>query len=198
MAHHHIQSSKQTGRPPRRRTWHPLSPAPLLAALSVAEAACLDVASDPDPPEPESTSSSAPVAADDSKTPKGKPAAAAAGAGGKAGAVGAKGGKGAAAAEPVVTEVKVVELDPSKLPLVKAVKYWMNKASEASIINTYLTTMHRCTVRERDYALLAMSEGMMRSMQAIRAKYRATLEQEQSWMERWNRQVEILRQGDIF
>jgi hypothetical protein len=69
--------------------------------------------------------------------------------------------------------------------------------TEKSSVKGLVSTAHRIVVAERDAAVLKFAQYLAGCLEEIRADYDTILKQETSWNERWNRQVQMLRHGNL-
>lgn len=74
---------------------------------------------------------------------------------------------------------------------------WMSVLKEKSAVKGQVSTAHRIVISERDAAVVRFAQYMAGCLDEIRTDYDTILKQESSWNERWKRQVEMLRQGDL-
>jgi hypothetical protein len=95
-------------------------------------------------------------------------------------------GKGGAPVVEVPTE------KPSFVP-----NAWVDNVNKSSSIKGNVSTAHRVVVLERDLSVEKYKEVLQASIDYIRSYYDTVLSQEDSWGNRWNSQVETLRQGNL-
>jgi hypothetical protein len=69
--------------------------------------------------------------------------------------------------------------------------------TEKSSVKGLVSTAHRIVVAERDAAVQKFAQFLAGCLEEIRADYDTILKQETSWNERWNRQVQMLRHGNL-
>jgi hypothetical protein len=81
--------------------------------------------------------------------------------------------------------------------ILSAMRTWSVKTCRDSELETYLTPAHRALMRERDQACAAYTQDALSSIQMIIKTYAHALAQEESWQERWRRQLATLQRGDI-
>lgn len=81
---------------------------------------------------------------------------------------------------------------PSLLP-----PSWAAALKEKSAVKGLVSTAHRIVMSERDAAVVKFAQYLAGSVEDLRADYDTILRQEASWNERWKRQVEMLRQGNM-
>lgn len=74
---------------------------------------------------------------------------------------------------------------------------WLAVLKEKSAVKGLVSTAHRIVMTERDAAVVRFAQYLAGSLDEIRTDYDTILKQENSWNERWKRQVEMLRQGDL-
>eukprot|EP01033_Poteriospumella_lacustris_P001787 gene1787-1294_t len=81
---------------------------------------------------------------------------------------------------------------PSLLPDV-----WQDKVRTLSETEALVSSAHRLVIQERTQAIQRYTEFLQEVLQEIRESTTTLLSQEQSWNERWDRQVEMLRRGSV-
>lgn len=74
---------------------------------------------------------------------------------------------------------------------------WMNNLRELSEVNSLVSSAHRIIITERDEAVDRYVTCIDSLFKHLREKYDAVLKQERSWNERWRRQVQMLRDGNL-
>ena len=74
---------------------------------------------------------------------------------------------------------------------------WAAALKEKSAVKGLVSTAHRIVVSERDAAVVKFAQYLAGSVEDLRADYDTILQQEASWNERWKRQVDMLRQGNM-
>ena len=98
-----------------------------------------------------------------------------------------KGKKGKAEPEPEVPAEK-----PSMVP-----SHWVDSVKTESSVYAKVSTAHRALIAGRDQALNQFTTCIDTTLQELRSRYDVVLQQEKSWMQRWQRQVNMLRSGDL-
>jgi hypothetical protein len=93
----------------------------------------------------------------------------------------AKKGKGAAEPEP---EAAPKSLVPEE---------WSKPLQKASAVDALVSSAHRRLLQQRDGELSEFVSVLAEELEVVREEYALVLSQENSWHERWNRQVEMLR-----
>jgi hypothetical protein len=121
---------------------------------------------------------SSPVPGDDVKTKKGSAVAAPAGKKGSEKSV----PKGALAA---------ATANPSLVPQI-----WIEKMKELSIVEGLVSSAQRVVVEERILAIARYKEYLKYFFAFMRDDFNKILKQEESWNERWKRQVQMLKNGN--
>lgn len=81
---------------------------------------------------------------------------------------------------------------PSLLPDV-----WQDKVRSFSETESLVSSAHRMVIQERTQAIQRFTEYLQDILSEIRETTTTLLTQENSWIERWNRQVEMLRRGNV-
>jgi hypothetical protein len=81
---------------------------------------------------------------------------------------------------------------PTMVPAV-----WMEGLAAASAVRAGVSTAHRALVAGRDASMDSYVEQLSALFDRIRTKYDVVLQQESSWNERWQRQVGMLRSGNL-
>jgi len=150
------------------RLWDGIDMQLPLAVVHGAEDLVLDLGQDPRDTAVTASAAAAAPAVPDKKDPK-KAAAAA---------------KNAPPPEPAAP--------PSLIP-----PSWAAALKEKSAVKGLVSTAHRIVVSERDAAVVKFAQYLAGSVEDIRADYDTILQQEASWNERWKRQVDMLRQGNM-
>jgi hypothetical protein len=74
---------------------------------------------------------------------------------------------------------------------------WMEGLAAASAVRAGVSTAHRALVAGRDASMDSYVEQLSALLGRIRTKYDVVLQQESSWNERWQRQVDMLRSGNL-
>ncbi|KAJ1434442.1 hypothetical protein B484DRAFT_289204, partial [Ochromonadaceae sp. CCMP2298] len=74
---------------------------------------------------------------------------------------------------------------------------WGQALREKSAARGLVSTAHRIVVAERDAAVARFTQYIGATFEEVRADYDLVLRQEVSWIERWNRQVDMLRRGNV-
>jgi hypothetical protein len=69
--------------------------------------------------------------------------------------------------------------------------------TEKSAVKALVSTAHRIVISERDAAVARFAQHLAGTLEELRADYDTVLRQEGSWNERWKRQVEMLRHGNL-
>jgi hypothetical protein len=75
---------------------------------------------------------------------------------------------------------------------------WAEEIRSKSSINAGISTAHRLVIKERDEGIDKFSNTISKHIESIRSRCDRYLATEESWRERWNRQVNLLRQGDLW
>ena len=81
---------------------------------------------------------------------------------------------------------------PTLLPPV-----WVAQVRAASEVRSAVSTAHRAILAERDASAELFLASCERSFEELREHFATLLQQEQSWSQRWTRQVLMLRGGQI-
>jgi hypothetical protein len=84
----------------------------------------------------------------------------------------------------------VASQSPSLVPTV-----WMEKMKELSVIEGLVSSAQRVVIEERLLSIQRYQEFLKYFFGFMREEFTKILKQEESWNERWRRQVEMLRQG---
>lgn len=95
---------------------------------------------------------------------------------------------------------KKVEKNTTPTEVVKAsliTNSWISVISSKTSIKSEVSTAHRIILSERDTVIAIFTDYITKTLEEIRADYDLILIQEKSWSERWARQVDILRAGNI-
>ena len=74
---------------------------------------------------------------------------------------------------------------------------WAATLTENSAVKGLVSTAHRIVVTERDAAVARFAQYLAACLEEVRTDYDTVLKQENSWNERWKRQVDMLRQGNL-
>jgi hypothetical protein len=74
---------------------------------------------------------------------------------------------------------------------------WMQKMKENSAVEGLVSSAHRIILEERHGAVEKYMQYLHSFFQEVREEYTTILKQEQSWIERWKRQVDMLKQGKV-
>jgi hypothetical protein len=90
--------------------------------------------------------------------------------------------------------VKTVQLN-KEITLLPA--KWLVEFQQATAVRASVTSAHRALISERDDAAVAYLEQLGRNLEQIQEDYGRLLSQEASWSERWNRQVKMLKRGNL-
>ena len=106
-------------------------------------------------------------------------------------------GKGAPKAKkgPAVAEPPPDPQPPTRPEIVSA--KWKEKISTRSAVRGAVSTAHRLLVSERDSGLHGYCNHMLTLINENKLYYGKILQQEDSWNERWQCQVEMLKQGNL-
>jgi len=96
-------------------------------------------------------------------------------------------GKGKAPPEP--------ETEPEPPTLVP--QTWVEDLANESAVRSGVSTAHRALVSGRDISLDSYVQALAGIFEGIKSKYDVVLQQETSWSERWQRQVSMLRTGNL-
>jgi hypothetical protein len=104
-------------------------------------------------------------------------------------------GKPAAKGKHVAVEEPPADLPPVRPPLVS--DDWKAKVEGLSAVRGAVSTAHRLLVSERDAGLQGYSTRMLSLINENKIYYGKILQQEDSWNERWQMQVEMLKQGNL-
>ena len=102
--------------------------------------------------------------------------------------------KGKGKKKEVVEEIPV-DLPPARPPLVS--DDWKEKVKANSSVRGAVSTAHRLLVSERDAGLQGYTQHMSTLINENRIYYGKILQQEDSWNERWQCQVNMLKQGNL-
>eukprot|EP01040_Poterioochromonas_malhamensis_P004946 gene4946-5306_t len=81
--------------------------------------------------------------------------------------------------------------NPSLVPQV-----WIEKMKEISLVEGLVSSAHRVVIEERILAIQRYAEFLKHFFSFMRDEFNRILKQEESWNERWKRQVEMLRSGN--
>jgi hypothetical protein len=76
-------------------------------------------------------------------------------------------------------------------------RHWKEALATASAVKGAVTSAARIAIRERDQALASYTQQLEAAIEEIGKTYSVLLVQEQSWIERWSRQVATLRSGNL-
>ena len=93
--------------------------------------------------------------------------------------------KGEPVAAPVVEKASLVS------------NQWAEALSKSSAVKGAVSTAHRSLLSERDAAVARYAQRLAAILDEIRETYGQLLRQESSWLERWARQVTMLRKGGL-
>lgn len=93
--------------------------------------------------------------------------------------------------DPKDTPPPVVE-KPSLVP-----DTWVQRLATESAVRGQVSTAHRVLISERDAVTKRFVKHLQQALDELRRKYDLILSQEKSWSERWDRQVQMLRQGNL-
>ena len=156
------------------RVWGGINAEPLAAIVSAAQDMVLDLGSDPTDHVDVPIASAVVTAA----VPEKK---------------GAKKGGGSTDKATPVPAIVVEAPKPSSL----LSSSWIASLTTRTAVKGEVSTAHRIIIDERDEALSKLNAYMSDSLVEIRLHYDSVLLQEQSWNERWARQVQMLRRGTI-
>ena len=74
---------------------------------------------------------------------------------------------------------------------------WMRKIKDSSSVEGLVSSAHRIILEERANALAKYLQYLHTFFHDVREEYSTILKQEQSWIERWKRQVDMLKQGKV-
>jgi len=97
-------------------------------------------------------------------------------------------GKGAVAAPPT----EVVTEPPSLV-----MSAWKQEVQTMTAVSGAVTTAHRAIITERNESVIMYVERFRSAVESIREMYGTIIAHENSWKERWRRQVEMLKSGDF-
>lgn len=81
--------------------------------------------------------------------------------------------------------------NPSLVPQV-----WIEKMKEISLVEGLVSSAQRVVIEERILAIQRYAEFLKHFFSFMRDEFNRILKQEESWNERWKRQVEMLRSGN--
>jgi hypothetical protein len=73
----------------------------------------------------------------------------------------------------------------------------LNALKEYSSVRALVSSAHRNVINERDRCVDSFSSTVIDGLHQVRDSYALILAQESSWNERWRRQVDMLRKGNI-
>lgn len=104
-------------------------------------------------------------------------------------------GKGKPVKGKPVIEEPPANLPPARPPLVS--DEWRAKIEILSAVRGAVSTAHRLLISERDAALLGYCTRMLSLISENKIYYGKILQQEGSWNERWQGQVEMLKHGNL-
>lgn len=90
---------------------------------------------------------------------------------------------------------KPVEPEPAKEKPTMVPSSWLTSLAANTCVAANVTTGHRAIVKERDTVVASFVEEIRTGIEDIKVEYNKVLKQEQSWKERWQRQVGMLRSG---
>ncbi len=74
---------------------------------------------------------------------------------------------------------------------------WLERLLERSSVQGLVNSAHRTVIQYRDEGLNQYLAYMSKFLKDVREDYQQILQQEESWTQRWQRQVAMLRQGKI-
>jgi hypothetical protein len=74
---------------------------------------------------------------------------------------------------------------------------WVSEVQQVSAVRASVTTAHRTLLTERDEAVSRYMSELGVILEEIMDDYERLLTQEASWNERWNRQVKMLKKGNL-
>lgn len=93
---------------------------------------------------------------------------------------------------PAPTATPAASTVPSLVP-----SSWVEKVTEDSIVEANVSSAQRVLVEERTESLLKYFQYLQETLKDIRDDYTLLIKQEESWNERWKRQVDMLRNGTV-
>ena len=102
--------------------------------------------------------------------------------------------------DPKAKKGKKKEPEPEPETTEKATMFpqtWVDATKAESSVYASVSTAHRALVAGRDAAFDHFVIGIREVLETLRQRYDVVLQQEKSWMERWRRQVEMLRSGNL-
>ena len=105
---------------------------------------------------------------------------------------GKKPDKKAKSKAPAAAAVVEVEAKASLLP-----EAWIAQLKKKTAIRGLVSTAQRSLVNERDVAVGQYEKFIHTLLEDLKEEYDLVLRQEDSWNERWRRQVGMLRTGDL-
>jgi hypothetical protein len=73
----------------------------------------------------------------------------------------------------------------------------MQRIKDSSSVEGLVSSAHRIILEERANALAKYLQYLHTFFHDVREEYSTILKQEQSWIERWKRQVDMLKQGKV-
>eukprot|EP01038_Epipyxis_sp_PR26KG_P008846 gene8846-11937_t len=74
---------------------------------------------------------------------------------------------------------------------------WVDDITGKSQVRGLVSSAHRILLNDRDEAVACFYDYLNETVSEIREEYDLILKQEESWLERWNRQVQMLSKGNI-
>jgi len=74
---------------------------------------------------------------------------------------------------------------------------WVDKVCEDSIVEANVSSAQRVLVEERTQSMQNYLSYLQETLQDVRDDYSLLIKQEESWNERWKRQIEMLRNGTV-
>ena len=74
---------------------------------------------------------------------------------------------------------------------------WKNDLKGQSEVRAAVSMAHRTILVEREGAIVFYGTSLLHMISVIQSTFGALIAQEASWNERWMRQVEMLRRGNI-
>ena len=87
------------------------------------------------------------------------------------------------------------EIPPNNPSLVSS--SWLTSIAASTCVAGNVSTGHRAIVHERDHVVEDFVKNIHVAINDIRYKYEKVLREEESWKERWSRQVSMLKEGVI-
>eukprot|EP00981_Chlorochromonas_danica_P015535 scaffold13008_cov159-Ochromonas_danica.AAC.2 len=74
---------------------------------------------------------------------------------------------------------------------------WLERLKESSAVQGLVSSAHRLVIQHREESLMKYVNYVDACLQTVRQDYGLVLQQEESWRQRWRRQVEMLRNGQV-